>query len=347
MQFFKNSWFIFLSEVDYLHIPDNYLSPSTCAVMGAAMVPIWARASGRVKKEISKKRMPLMGIGAAFSFLVMMFNVPLPGGTTGHAVGATLVALLLGPEAACISVTIALLLQALLFGDGGVLAFGANCFNMAFIIPFSGYYIYSFLKGRLNSSKWTYIAVFFSAYIAINLAALFAGVEFGIQASLFKDATGMPLYAPYSLSMAIPGMLIPHLLIVGVLEGIVTAGVYGFIINTSPGIIYEGAKTRMKSVYVLILSMICLSPLGLLASGTAWGEWGAKEISSVVQGGKVLGYVPKGIKTGFSLKAIMPVYSVKGMPLIMGYIISAVVGASLLIIIFKLLADGKKGTPNV
>jgi cobalt/nickel transport system permease protein len=337
----------FLREVDYVHIPDNYLSPSTCAVMGAVMVPIWTRAAGRVKREISKKRMPLMGIGAAFSFLVMMFNVPLPGGTTGHAVGATLVALLLGPEAACISVTIALLLQALLFGDGGVLAFGANSFNMAVIIPFSGYYIYSFLKGRFSSPKWTYFAVFISAYIAINIAALFAGVEFGVQASLFKDAAGMPLYAPYSLAIAIPGMLIPHLLIVGVLEGIVTAGVYGFILKTSPGIVYEGGKTKMKTVYIFIISMICLSPLGLLASGTAWGEWGAKKISSVVQGGKALGYVPKGMESGFSLKTIMPVYSVKGMPEIMGYIVSAVVGTSILIIIFKLLADGKKGASNI
>jgi len=315
--------------------------------MGAIMVPIWARAVSRVKKEISKKRMPLMGIGAAFSFLVMMFNVPLPGGTTGHAVGATLVALLLGPEAACISVTIALLLQALLFGDGGILAFGANTFNMAFVIPFSGYYLYSFLKDRLSYKKWNYIAIFISAYLAINLAALFAGIEFGLQAALFKDASGLPLYAPYALSIAIPGMLIPHLLVVGVLEGFVTSGVYGFIINTSPGIIYEGAKTRMKPVYILVLTMICLSPLGLLVHGTAWGEWGATEISSITQGGKTLGYVPSGMRTGFSLKTMLPAYSAQGMPQILGYIVSAVAGASILIIIFKLIADSKKGASKV
>ena len=114
-----------------MQIPDNYLSPSTCAVMGAVMIPIWARSIKKVKKEVTKKKMPLMGIGASLSFLTMMFNVPLPGGTTGHAVGGTLLAILLGPESACISITIALLIQALLFGDGGVLAFGANCFNMA------------------------------------------------------------------------------------------------------------------------------------------------------------------------------------------------------------------------
>ena len=124
----------------FMHIPDNYLSPSTCVVMGAVMIPVWRIAVKKVKNELTKKRIPLMGIGAAFSFMVMMFNIPLPGGTTGHALGATLVALLLGPWAACISVTIALLVQAVIFGDGGILAFAANSFNMAFVAPFIGYY---------------------------------------------------------------------------------------------------------------------------------------------------------------------------------------------------------------
>ena len=125
-----------------MHIPENYLSPSTCAVMAAAMVPVWTYSVKKVKEEIPKVKMPLLGIGAAFSFLGMMFNIPLPGGTTGHAVGGTLIAILTGsPSAGCIAVTIALLIQALLFGDGGILAFGANCFNMAFILPFLGFAI--------------------------------------------------------------------------------------------------------------------------------------------------------------------------------------------------------------
>ena len=113
-----------------MHIPENYLSPSTCAVMAAAMVSVWTYSVKKVKEEIPKVKMPLLGIGAAFSFLGMMFNIPLPGGTTGHAVGGTLIAILTGsPSAGCIAVTIALLIQALLFGDGGILAFGANCFG--------------------------------------------------------------------------------------------------------------------------------------------------------------------------------------------------------------------------
>ncbi|HBM81794.1 MAG TPA: cobalamin biosynthesis protein CbiM [Clostridiaceae bacterium] len=330
-----------------MHIPDNYLSPSTCAVMGAVMVPIWTRAVKKVKREVTKKKLPLMGVGAAFSFLVMMFNVPLPGGTTGHAVGATLVALLIGPEAACISVTIALLIQALLFGDGGILAFGANCFNMAFIIPFSGYYIYKFIKGKINTERGEYIAIFIGSYIAINIAALFAAIEFGIQPLLFKDAAGMPLYCPYPLSVSIPAMLIPHLAVAGVLEGVITDGVYGFISKVSPGTVHEGSKTNMKPIYTLIAVMVCLSPLGLLAAGTAWGEWGAEEIGSVVSSGKSLGFIPKGMKNGLSFNALMPDYSVNRVPEIAGYVLSAIAGVAIILITFKLISNRKHNNESI
>ena len=137
-----------------MHIPENYLSPSTCAVMAAAMVPVWGYSINKVRTEIPKAKMPLLGIGAAFSFLGMMFNVPLPGGTTGHAVGGTLIAILTGsPAAGCISVSIALLIQALLFGDGGILAFGANCFNMAFVLPYLGFFLYKLLLNKTGMRK--------------------------------------------------------------------------------------------------------------------------------------------------------------------------------------------------
>lgn len=326
-----------------MHIPDNYLSPSTCAVMGAVMIPIWKIAVKKVKEEVTKKRIPMMGIGAAFSFMVMMFNIPLPGGTTGHAVGATLVALLLGPFAACISVTIALLVQAVIFGDGGILAFGANAFNIAFVAPFIGYYTYSFIKKITKSDKDTFVAIFISAYLSINVAALFTAVEFGIQPLLFKDAMGLPLYCPYPLNISIPSMLIPHLAVAGVVEGIITAGVYGFIKKVSPGIIYDDLKIKMKPIYGLIIAMVCLSPLGLLATGTAWGEWAPEEINSVVTDGKALGFIPKGMEDGFNFNTLIPDYSVGGVPEIAGYILSAIGGVAIVIIIFKLI-NGIKGS---
>lgn len=324
-----------------MHIPDNYLSPSTCAVLGAAMVPVWAISVKKVKQEITKEKMPLLGIGAAFSFLMMMFNVPLPGGTTGHAVGGTLLAILLGPFSACISVSVALLIQALLFGDGGILSFGANCFNMAFVLPFTGYFIYKFIKDRVKTEKGEYLAIALGSYLGLNLAAFCAAVEFGIQPLLFKSASGQSLYSPYPLSVSIPAMMIPHLLVAGLVEAFFTVAIFAFIKKVSPGTIYEGAKKKTKAIYGLIVALICLTPLGLLATGTAWGEWGADEIKEVMSGGKALGYVPQGMENGINFEAIMPDYSLNGLPPVAGYILSAVAGVAILLIAFKIIASFK------
>src|ERR1700748_3984829 len=129
-----------------MHIPDGYLSPETCAVMYGASAPFWVLAAKRVRKVVKTRYVPLLALGAAYCFLVMMFNVPVPDGTTAHAVGAVLVAVLLGPWAAVIAVSVALAIQALFFGDGGVLAFGANCFNMALVMPVTGYAVYRLLS---------------------------------------------------------------------------------------------------------------------------------------------------------------------------------------------------------
>ncbi|MDI3311400.1 MAG: cobalt transporter CbiM, partial [Thermoanaerobacterium sp.] len=170
-----------------MHIPDGYLSPATCAVMGAAMVPVLAVATKKVNETFDKKDVPTMAIGSAFAFTIMMFNVPIPGGTTAHAVGATLLAIALGPWGASISLTVALLIQSLFFGDGGILALGANSFNMAFIAPFVGYGVYMLLQ-KLNVGKVISSAI--GAYVGINAAALAAAIELGLQPVLFHTADG-------------------------------------------------------------------------------------------------------------------------------------------------------------
>ncbi|MGB4587816.1 MAG: cobalt transporter CbiM [Clostridiaceae bacterium] len=325
-----------------MHIPDNYLSPQTCAVMTTVMLPIWNRTIKKVKQEVTKAKIPLLGIGAAFSFLLMMFNVPLPGGTTGHAVGGTLLAILLGPYSACISVTVALLIQALLFGDGGILAFGANSFNIAFILPFLGYSVYRFIKSKVKTEKGEYFAIAFGSYIGLNAAALSTAIMFGIQPLLFVNSAGQPLYNPYPLSISIPAIMIPHLLVAGFIEAGFTVAIYSFIKKVSPGTLYEGAKEKTKAIYGLIASLVILTPLGLLATGTAWGEWGIDELKQVISGGKTLGYLPKGIENGLTFNAILPDYTISGLPESAGYVLSAVAGTALLIIIFKVLAREKR-----
>lgn len=223
-----------------MHIPDGYLGPVTCGFFYAVMLPIWAAVSRIVKKTLKVKQVPMLAIGAAFSFVIMMFNIPIPGGSTGHAVGGVLVAIVLGPWAACIALTVALVVQALLFGDGGITAIGANCFNLAFILPFAGYYIYKALsyKAELNSSRRV-IAAGVAGYLGINLAALFAGFEFGLQPLLNHTASGQALYCPYKLNVAVTAMLGEYLLLFGWVEAMVTALVVKFLQKQSPELIYR------------------------------------------------------------------------------------------------------------
>jgi len=226
-----------------MHIPDGYLGPTTCGFFYVVMLPIWMFASKIVKKTLDVKQVPLLAIGAAFSFVIMMFNVPIPGGTTGHAIGGVLVAILLGPWAASIAITVALVIQSLLFGDGGITAIGANCFNMAFVLPFAGYYIYKTISynSPVDSNRRV-IAAGIAGYIAINIAAAFAGFEFGIQPLLYKTTSGQALYCPYGLNIALPAMLGEHLLVFGWVEAIVTALVVKYLQKQAPELLHEEEK---------------------------------------------------------------------------------------------------------
>jgi cobalt/nickel transport system permease protein len=224
-----------------MHIPDGYLGPATSGVLYVVMLPIWAAASKIVKKTLKARQVPLLAMGAAFSFVIMMFNVPIPVGTTGHAVGAVLVAILLGPWAACIAVTVALVVQALLFGDGGITAIGANCFNMAFIEVFVGYYLYKLISGSsVVTSARRVIAAGIAGYVALNIAALSTAIMFGIQPLLYKTASGQSLYCPYGLNVAIPAMLGEHILIFGWVEAIVTALVIKYLQKQDPVLLETG-----------------------------------------------------------------------------------------------------------
>jgi cobalt/nickel transport system permease protein len=226
-----------------MHIPDGYLGPPTCIAAYAVMVPLWAVASAKVKKNLQAKQAPLLALGAAFSFVIMMFNIPIPGGSTGHATGAVLASILLGPWAACIAVTVALTIQALLFGDGGITALAANCLNMAVVMPMAGYFIYRLIAGRsVVTSFRRVIAAGIGGYIGLNAAALTAAIMFGIQPLLHRTASGQALYCPYGLGVAIPMMAGEHLLIFGWVEFVVTALVIKFLQKQEPSLLNEGIR---------------------------------------------------------------------------------------------------------
>src|ERR1700681_3518985 len=125
-----------------MHIPDGYLSPSTCAALYAGATPFWYVSLQKLKRRLNSRAVPLLSLFAAFSFVIMMFNLPLPGGTTGHAVGIGIATVVLGPWASMLAISIALVIQAIFFGDGGITAIGANCFNMAIAGSLAAYACY-------------------------------------------------------------------------------------------------------------------------------------------------------------------------------------------------------------
>lgn len=320
-----------------MHIPDGYLSPATCVVFYAAMAPVWFVSARKAQRALKLKQLPLLSFGAAFAFVIMMFNIPVPGGTSGHMASTTLVAIILGPWAAVIALTLALSLQAFFFGDGGITTLAANCFNMAALMSFGGYYTYRLISigdaGRLRRV----IASAIGAYVAVNIAAFAVAVELGIQPLVAADALGRPLYAPYPLSIALPAMVIPHLLIFGPVEALGTALAVSFIHKTDSAMLHApgGAGSSLKPLWVLLAVMVILTPLGLIATGTPWGEWGKDELSGLV------GYVPEGMRRlGEIWTGIMPAYGLKGLDAVFGerlggaaaYVIAAVAGSAGVII---------------
>ena len=129
-----------------MHIPDAAISPVTSIAAGTAMIPVWYACGRHVGRSLSTRQAPMLSVGAAFCFTIMMFNVPAPGGTTVHPVGAVLLAVVLGPWAAVIGMTVALVIQALFFADGGIFAIATNCFSMAFAMAFAGYFAYRLIS---------------------------------------------------------------------------------------------------------------------------------------------------------------------------------------------------------
>jgi cobalt/nickel transport system permease protein len=277
-----------------MHIPDGYLSPATCATLYAAAMPFWYVSLQRARRVLRTGMVPLISLFAAFCFVVMMFNLPLPGGTTGHAVGVAIAAIVLGPWNAILAVSVALFVQAVFFGDGGLTSFGANCFNMAIVGSLVGYATYRIAAGSSDAtSRRRVFAAGIAGYVAINAAALLAALEFGIQPMLFHDATGTPLYAPYRLGIAVPAVMIGHLTLAGAAELILSGGVIAFIQRTSPELLarrvtqttYSAPAARpalrqTKHLWAGFALLLLLTPLGVLAVGTAWGEWSARDFSN-------------------------------------------------------------------
>lgn len=340
-----------------MHIPDGYLSPTTCALTWALALPFWTVALTRLRRQLHTRMVPLLAVFSAFSFVIMMFNLPLPGGTTGHAVGVAVAAVVLGPWAAMVAISIALLIQAVFFGDGGLTSLGANCLNIAIVGSLVAHGVYRLAAGKsAPGSQRRVVAAALAGYLAINAAALLTALEFGVQPVFFQDASGTPLYAPYPLAVAVPAMMIGHLSIAGLAEAFVSAGLIRYLQGSHPELLAGTQETaapangrRTRRLWLGLAALMIASPLGLLAAGTAWGEWGVEDFANPETRMAILNAsgqvappeaVPPGLERLASLwTAPIPDYAPSFLhSASVGYILSAMLGCGLILLAFLLLS---------
>ena len=222
--------------VPIMHIPDGLMDPIIVALGWVIAIIIVGVATKTINKRIEKKQIPLMATLAAGIFVAQMVNFPVGGGTTGHLVGAALAAILLGPFAGLIVITVILLIQSLLFGDGGITALGLNIFNMGIIGCFVGWYTY-----RAFPQKYKKAGIFVASWSAVFIGAVLCAIELSISYSLSGGAYGI------SAIISIPSMLGYHT-IIGIGEAIITAGVISYISHISPEMI-RLPKIMLRGVY--------------------------------------------------------------------------------------------------
>ncbi len=206
-----------------MHIPDGFLNAQTWApawIISAGGIGFSLRKAGQIVRE---RMVPLMGVMAAFIFAAQMLNFPVMGGTSGHLLGGVLAAVLLGPYAGAVVIAVVLLVQCLIFQDGGLTALGANILNMALIGTVLSYYIFQLVKSILGRPRFL-AAVAIAAWCSVLLAAIACSLELAFSGT-----------SP--LVIVLPAMAAVHALI-GVAEAIITTLVVAFIARTRPDLIF-------------------------------------------------------------------------------------------------------------
>jgi len=218
-------WGIFAS----MHIPDGYLSPQTYLPAYAVALPLLARGARRLRAALDEETLPTLSALTGLAFVVQMINIPLPGGTTGHAVGTATLAILFGPWTASCAMGLVLLIQALLFGDGGITTFPVNTLAMGFAAAFTAHLLYRAAHRRLPD----HVAAFVAGWGSVVAAATITACALGIQPALAHDSVGQPLFFPLGLAVTVPAIVGAHALVFGVAEGAYTAAVIALVRRTA------------------------------------------------------------------------------------------------------------------
>lgn len=234
-----------------LHIPNNFLSLTVSIICWAITASVLAVAISKTNRSLGERQVPLMGIMAAFIFAAQMINFPVAGGTSGHLLGGVLVAILLGPWAGMLVMTAVVVVQGLLFQDGGLLEMGANILNMGIITAVIGYGLYRAVMTQNRTAKLA--AIGFAAWLSVMASALAASLEIWLSGNA-------------KLEIIIPAMLIIHALI-GLGEALITVAALGFIMRTRPDLLGEksasaqGGRGWIFAGVLISLLVVLLSPL--------------------------------------------------------------------------------------
>lgn len=255
-------------SIQPMHIPDGFLSVIVSVILWAFSIVAIGYALRRVTADIDERKLPLMGVVAAAIFAGQMLNFTVAGGTSGHLMGAALATILLGPWAAVIVMTIVVSVQALLFQDGGLLALGANIFNMGVVGVAVSYTVYQLVTKFTGGKRWgVFVGGGVAAWLSIFIAALGVGLQLAFSGT-----------SPANL--AIPAMAAIHA-VIGIGEALITVGALAFIYASRRDLIETGAKapTGGRLVWVVgLLIALALAVASPLASAFPDGlEWVAEQ----------------------------------------------------------------------
>ncbi len=229
-----------------MHMADALISPAVGGTMFVATAGIYVYSAKKIQSELDNKKIPLMGVMGAFIFAAQMINFSIPGtGSSGHIGGGLLLAILLGPYAGFLTMASILLIQALFFADGGLMAYGANVFNLGFYTCFIAYpLIYKSFIRKEDSPKRIFIASVIAAVFGLQAGAFSIVIE-----TLISGRSELP-FGTFLLLMQ------PIHLVIGIVEGLVTGTVVSFVLNSRPEIIEKAEKgealgnTPLKKFFV-------------------------------------------------------------------------------------------------
>jgi cobalt/nickel transport system permease protein len=296
-----------------LHIPDGFLSLIISLFFWVITVVAVGMAISKTNKTLGEKQVPLMGIMAAFIFAAQMLNFPVAGGTSGHFLGGTLAAIVLGPWAAILVMTAVVGLQGLLFQDGGLLVMGANIFNMGILTALIGFGLY---RSVINANKTTRLIVAgLGAWLATMAAALLASLQ------LWLSGTSQ-------LQVVIPAMLGVHALI-GIGEALVTVAALAFIMQARPDLLDAKAVVE-KGGRGWIYGGVLISILTVLLSPFASGDPDGLERVA-----ETMGFLDRGLSASYQ---ILPDYTVPFLgETALSTIVAGMVGALVLLGILVLI----------